>query len=203
MLLCHLIFISHIEVGEEETLTLFLALSDKNRLPTSACVRYGCLQVPRKSKKSLKCQNVPLASSPNSLRRPSWAGIKRGHACHLLGQAHSLAGNIQTGQRSGPITVKSDDITTWVSSRAGACLCPPGVITDRRTRQRTGDERRHTLPMIQTSFLLSDTSMVAVPPQARHQHVPKPELCSGEEAWGCRVLQETFPVTPSTDNSPL
>lgn len=82
------------------------------------------------------------------------------------------------------------DFTTCASSSAGACLGPPHVTTDRNRRQKTEDDRRHTLPTIQKSFLWSMESIAWE--QLRSpwlcRHLPCPDLANHFSSSLCSLL---------------
>lgn len=69
-----------------------------------------------------------------------------------FGEQHSWAGNIQRELQSES-ALNKENFTTCASSSAGACLGLSHVSTDRNRRQKTEDDRTHTLPTIQKSFL--------------------------------------------------
>lgn len=102
---------------------------------------------------------MPLLLSQPLLRQWPWARIKKGHAFHLLWQT-PLPGWQHSNRTVNESVLVKSDVTTCVSSRAGACLWPPRVTMDRNTRQSKEDEIKHTLPTIQMSFLLSDKSIL-------------------------------------------
>lgn len=135
--------------------------SDKQKQITNFNMHRESLPVrfPKSWCKCLKGWNVPYATiiTPTA-PKARVLGRDSARACIPFSLA-SATPRLETFKQNESV-LDQTDFTTCTSSRAGACQWPPRVITNRIKRQRTEDERRHTLPTTQTSFLLSVKSIL-------------------------------------------
>lgn len=81
------------------------------------------------------------------------------HRSTAFGKNHSWAGNAQRELQNESAPVQ-EGFSTCAFSSAVTCLAPPQAATDRNRRQKTEEDRRHTLPTIQRSFLRSVASIL-------------------------------------------
>lgn len=171
--------------------TLFLTLVPKTDHQLKVNSRHSCFKIPRKLVLLLEMMKVATCHYyyPSSPKTVVLGKDPARHRSTASGKHRSWTGNVQR-ELQNESSLGLEDFTTCAFSSAGSCLGPPHAATDRNRRQKTEDDRRHTLPTIQRSFLRSVESIL-------WERLWSPWLCGHLPCPGLAQPLLKFPVLPA------